>query len=385
MSLGIATLNKMQIIHLVLGKANPNRMNGVNKVVHNLATTQTELGYNTKVWGITPTPNDTADLPTRNFKTELFQKPSSKLKIDASLKTAVHNLPKDTVFHIHGGFIPEFYTLHKALVQKKVPYIVTPHGCYNVESMNKNSKWIKKMYFSFFERTFLKKSKTLHCIGESEMTAANKLVPTVEKVLIPNGQSFEDLQFEFSPVKKDEELIFGFCGRMDMHMKGLDYLLNGFADYKHEMNGSGKLWMIGGNQDFETLKQMARGLKIDDAVKFWGPRYGDEKNNLLANMDAFYHSSRYEGMPTAILEAAALGVPCVVSEATNLAKYIDLHDAGLALVKNDAQNVAQSFKTIETLKKNQQLYKKSENAKRMVETVFNWEAVSKDLIQVYAA
>ena len=28
---------KMKIIHIVLGKANPNRMNGVNKVVHNLA------------------------------------------------------------------------------------------------------------------------------------------------------------------------------------------------------------------------------------------------------------------------------------------------------------------------------------------------------------
>jgi hypothetical protein len=31
----------MEIVHLILGKANPDRMNGVNKVVYQLATYQT--------------------------------------------------------------------------------------------------------------------------------------------------------------------------------------------------------------------------------------------------------------------------------------------------------------------------------------------------------
>ena len=34
----------MEIIHIVLGKANPERMNGVNKVVFQLATKQAESG-----------------------------------------------------------------------------------------------------------------------------------------------------------------------------------------------------------------------------------------------------------------------------------------------------------------------------------------------------
>ena len=46
----------MEIIHLILGKANPNRMNGVNKVVHELATTQVEKGISAEVWGITDNP-----------------------------------------------------------------------------------------------------------------------------------------------------------------------------------------------------------------------------------------------------------------------------------------------------------------------------------------
>ena len=46
----------MEIIHIVLGKANPDRMNGVNKVVYQLATKQADFGEKVAVWGIT---NDT--------------------------------------------------------------------------------------------------------------------------------------------------------------------------------------------------------------------------------------------------------------------------------------------------------------------------------------
>ena len=60
----------MKIIHLVLGKGNPNRMNGVNKVAYQLATTQTEMGHDVTLWGIA---NDLhKNYPERNFKTVLF-------------------------------------------------------------------------------------------------------------------------------------------------------------------------------------------------------------------------------------------------------------------------------------------------------------------------
>ena len=66
----------MKIIHLVLGKANPERMNGVNKVVHQLAKTQATLGQKVSVWGIA---NDLIpNYPIRNFKTVLFQQYSNK-------------------------------------------------------------------------------------------------------------------------------------------------------------------------------------------------------------------------------------------------------------------------------------------------------------------
>jgi len=45
-------MKNINIIHLVLGKANPQRMNGVNRVVHQLANTQAALGQSVTIWGI---------------------------------------------------------------------------------------------------------------------------------------------------------------------------------------------------------------------------------------------------------------------------------------------------------------------------------------------
>ena len=109
----------MKIIHLVLGKANPERMNGVNKVAHNLATTQTDLGYDVTLWGITE--SLVHNYPPRNYKTDLFQAIDSRFKVHESIVEAIEKLPKDTIFHIHGSFIKEFYIVSKLL--KKIIFM----------------------------------------------------------------------------------------------------------------------------------------------------------------------------------------------------------------------------------------------------------------------
>jgi len=376
--------NPMKIIHFLLGKANPNRMNGVNKVVNNLATYQTQLGYNANVWGITPTPEDRSDLPERNYNTTLFPK-TSKLFISKKIEEAITTLKEKTIFHIHGGFIPEFFHLHRLLKKHKIPYIVTPHGCYNEKAME-NNKAFKQIYFNVFEKELLNNAKTLHCIGKSEWQSSDKLVPNAPKVLIPNGQNLKELKYEYKRINPEDDHtpVFGFLGRMDKKMKGLDLLLEGFAIYKHQLLKDGHLWLIGGNQDFEKLKQMAVKLNIKKFVKFWGPQFGNTKLNLLANMDAFYHASRYEGMPTAILEAAALKIPCVVSDATNMMEYIKEHDAGLILDPNTAASVAESMIKIDELKEYNRLKQKGLNAYQMVKNTFDWEVISKNLVEIYA-
>ena len=68
-----------KIIHITLGKVNPNRPNGVNRVVNSLITTQIEQGEDSCLWGITFIP--THNYEKRTFETKLFYdyKPNSNL------------------------------------------------------------------------------------------------------------------------------------------------------------------------------------------------------------------------------------------------------------------------------------------------------------------
>lgn len=375
---------KKKIIHILLGKANPNRMNGVNRVVNNLAIKMNQQGKNCEVWGITPTPNDRSDLPERNYETHLFQSMKSKWQLDPTLKTAVANLKEEVIFHFHGGFIPAFFQFARLLKANNIEYIVTPHGCYNQASMQ-NNKFVKYTYFYLFEKSFLQNSKALHCLGKSEVNAAKRLAPKVNTVVIPNGQMMEELAFEFENIAVEGAPIFSFCGRMDKKMKGLDLLLAGFKKYRQEMNGNGLLWLIGGDYQFEELQQTSKEYGIDKHVKFWNKQFGNDKLNILANSDAFYHPSRYEGMPTAILEAAGLKLPCIVSDATNMLEYIEDHSAGITLHPNSADSVADSMLKIEYMKADGTISVLGNNAFKMVTKVFSWDAVANQLSEVYTS
>ena len=77
----------MEIIHIILGKANPNRLNGVNKVVYQLATKQAEFGLNVSVWGITK--DITVNFEERNFNTVLFTKPSNPFEFSKQLQANI--------------------------------------------------------------------------------------------------------------------------------------------------------------------------------------------------------------------------------------------------------------------------------------------------------
>ena len=113
----------MRIIHLILGKANPDRMNGVNKLVCEMVSTQHALGFDVRLWGITKSPIH--NYPERNFRTELFQMTSNKLIIHTDIQKAIKALSPDTIFHLHGSFIPEFYHVGKLLTNRKIPFVYT--------------------------------------------------------------------------------------------------------------------------------------------------------------------------------------------------------------------------------------------------------------------
>ena len=367
----------MEIIHIVLGKANPDRMNGVNKVVYQLATRQSSSGKNVSVWGITSSPDH--NYGARNFETRLYQAYRNPFRLSEKLVSDLKEKKGKAVIHLHGGWIPVFSRLAKALSDMEIPFVFTPHGAYNAVAM-KRSGWLKKIYFPLFERKLLTRAGKIHCIGESEVSGLSKIFPTDKTVLLPYGY-----ESPVNGIKKrthERQFIIGFVGRLDIHTKGLDLLLEAFGDF-YITCPRAAVWLVGDGSERKKLEQMILDRHLENSVIVWGSKFGTAKEELMQQMDVFVHPSRNEGLPSAVLEAAAIGIPCVVSKATNVGQYIQQYHAGRTIDNENPEQLRLALEELCRLKKDGQLNEMGKNGMRMVVEAFNWNHIIREFDQLY--
>lgn len=70
-----------------------------------------------------------------------------------------------------------------------------------------------------------------------------------------------------------------------------------------------RMYVIGGGEQEEFLRALARSEGVADRVHFMGHR--DDAVDLLYGGDALYMPSHIEGMPLAVLEAMSVGLPVI--------------------------------------------------------------------------
>ena len=96
--------------------------------------------------------------------------------------------------------------------------------------------------------------------------------------------------------------------------KGLDVLLQAFAALPMTCRGGWTLILVGDGPERQALEQQAQQLEIAASVGFAGFR--SDPLTFMQKAAIFALPSRFEGMPNALLEAMAAGLPSVVSDAS---------------------------------------------------------------------
>lgn len=362
----------IKIYHIVSGKANPDTMNGVNKVVHALATEQTKLGFDVTVLAIA---NNTEQRHYPIYGYKLYQKNKIPWKFNAeALLMLIENSNEDSVFHFHSIFIPWFLPMMKALKKSGRNHIyLTPHGGYQEGTIN---SFKKKIVFKIWESKILKLVEAVQLMGYVTENC-HYITNYAEKIVeIPNGYGDETIPSLIKP----ESNVIGMLCRLDRHHKGLDLLIPAFAKYKHE-GGKCMLQIAGGGPDEKILKNMTADLGMSENILFVGPVYGNDKWKFLNNCVAHIAPSRFEGMPTACLESANLKCVQLISQQTNLGKYVEKYNAGFILpelTENAIVSMLHQFDTV--LEDKNQLKVIQQGAFDMVKEELNWDHVSKQII-----
>jgi glycosyltransferase involved in cell wall biosynthesis len=370
----------MRIVHILKGKANPDTLNGVNKVVHWMATCQTRQGHAVEVWGLAE--SMTPPSHPREYRLRLFPLARLRLTLGREVKDALARLEPGAWVQFHSVFIPEFPAISRLLKRRGMAYGVTPHSGYAAGVLAKNP-WKKRVYIALREAEYLRNAAWIQAIGASEIEDILRLAPRARVVLIPNGQEPLSLRLSGAPVPAERPVI-GYCGRLATQHKGLDFLLGGFASHKAR-GGAGELWLIGEGEDRARLERQAAENGAATWARFFGARHGEEKFALLANIDVFIHSSRWEGLPMACLEAAAIGKPLLVSRETNLAEYVERSGAGLVLDETSAAGVERALDSIQRLYECGQLQQMGQKARSLIEKEFSWERNARSFVAAIEA
>ena len=175
-------------------------------------------------------------------------------------------------------------------------------------------------------------------------TMRNNLIeagfPRNSIIVIPNF-----ILSRFFDVKPNyESRIIGYVGRLH-YEKGVDILIRAFALIKGFDNNA-KLLIVGDGPLRGYILELAKRLRIEDSVEVTGSVPNTKVPEYLAKMSIFVLPSRYEGLPNALLQAMAAGLPIVATSVGSVSDIIINGRNGLLVSPEDVNELAKAIKLL---------------------------------------
>ncbi len=184
----------------------------------------------------------------------------------------------------------------------------------------------------------------------------------------------------FIPDAPDQNYVLYF-GRLDTYNKGIDLLLEAFAQVAS--HNADVALVVGGRGTPERqreLTSLADSLGIADRVDIPGPVSESQKRELFGGALYVCVPSRYEGWGIAAVEAGAAGKAVIASDIPGLADAVRRDETGLLVPQEDVDALA---KAMERLLKDPVLRRSLGQAGRSWARRFTWDRIAQEQEQVY--
>jgi glycosyltransferase involved in cell wall biosynthesis len=185
--------------------------------------------------------------------------------------------------------------------------------------------------------------------------------------IIPNGV---DAGLFHATAQEDTTPRIFSVGRI-VHQKGLDlamHALSGLKDLEWE-------WRIAGDgPQVDMLKSLASNLGMENRVRFLGWQSHDLLTGHYAWANLFLFPSRHEGMPNAVLEAMASGLPVIASRISGNEELVVDGETGLLVPSEDVDSLRDALRRL--ILDASLRGRMGVASRRRVEDSYNWESVA---------
>jgi glycosyltransferase involved in cell wall biosynthesis len=176
-------------------------------------------------------------------------------------------------------------------------------------------------------------------------------MPPPKVFLIPNGveikvfteanQSLVEALAQEWKIRSHTPVI-GTLARLH-EQKGHSYLLDAVAQLRREIPDV-KALVVGDGELRPSLEQRTQALRLSDSVIFTGTRR--DVPEILALLDVFVLPSLWEGLPIALLEAMAAGLPVVATRVGGVPEVVVDGETGLLVPPRDPDALSEAILTL---------------------------------------
>jgi glycosyltransferase involved in cell wall biosynthesis len=224
------------------------------------------------------------------------------------------------VLHVHGVFSHATAAACRAAARRGVPAIVRPCGMLAPYSL-RQSRFRKGVYWRLCEARHVRSAACLHATAPGEQDELAALLPGVPVRCIPLGLDEEAIAAPRRPqafrsahgIPQDRPLLL-FLSRLHRKKGLVDFVLPALAQLSPDL----VLAVVGERDSHDPehgalARATAKSLGLEGRVFFTGPLYRDAKWAAYDAADAYVLPSRHENFGATAIEAAARGVPSVLS------------------------------------------------------------------------
>lgn len=233
------------------------------------------------------------------------------------------------------------------------------------------------LIFEIINRLIIKKFDLIVTISNfTKDEIIKKYKINSKKILV----TYPGVSEKFIPRKKNVNLIKKYKLKnkfVILYLGGLKFRKNPMfiLDVLKKIKAQNVIFLIAGiGQAKSLLKFKAKTLKLEPKIRFLGFIPEENKLKIFNLADVFVLPSKKEGFGMIVTEAAACGVPAIVSDRSSLGEIVKDNETGYVL-KLDSRNWA---KKIDLLIGDHKLRNKlGQNAQKFVRRNFSWEKSAK--------
>ena len=199
--------------------------------------------------------------------------------------------------------------------------------------------------------------------------------------VIPNGFTpVEDSPNRPAGISSAEQSrpLVSFVGRLSFQ-KGLDVLMDAMDSYDGDPGFD--LAIAGKGELSEWLDERVAASSAREFISVLGLVSDSEKRWMYENSDCVVIPSRFEGLPTVLLEAMHAGTPVIMADVNGLGGMVDDFSCGLSVPCEDSESLASAM--ARAVEADDEETSKWGEAGKAASRDYQWDRVTDRILEVY--